>query len=48
MPAENDPAEPNALMQSLAIDLLVDAQQHRAKHPVGDHLVEALIGEVAD
>ena len=31
-----------------AIDLLVDAEQHRAEHPVGDHLVEALLGEIAD
>jgi len=31
-----------------AIDLLVDAEQHRAQHPVGDHLVEALVAEIAD
>src|SRR5207237_5642629 len=31
-----------------AIDLLVDAEQHRAEHAVGDHLVEALVGEAAD
>lgn len=31
-----------------AIDLLVDAKQHRSEHAVGDHLVEALIGEAAD
>ncbi len=32
----------------VAVDLLVDAEQHRAEHAVGDHLVEALIGDTAD
>lgn len=31
-----------------AVDLLVDPQKHRAEYPVGDHLVEALIGKIAD
>ena len=31
-----------------AIDLFVDAEQHRAEHPVGDHLVEALPGQIVD
>ena len=31
-----------------AIDLFVDAEQHRAEHPVGDHLVEALLGQILD
>jgi len=29
----------------VAIDLLVDAEQHRAEHPGRDHLVEALVRE---
>ena len=32
----------------VAIDLLVDAEQHRAEDLVGDHLVEALTGEAVD
>src|SRR5882724_5916515 len=32
----------------MAVDLLVDAKQHRAEHAVGDHLVEALVGEAVD
>src|ERR1019366_7144973 len=31
-----------------AVDLFIDAQKHRAQHAVRDHLVEALIGQIAD
>jgi hypothetical protein len=32
----------------VAVDLFVDAEQHGAEHAVGDHLVEALLGQIVD
>jgi hypothetical protein len=32
----------------VAVDLLVDAKQHSAEHAIGDHLVEALFGDIVD